>query len=92
MAIGISNGETVQVTLKAPAHYTTGTPSNSGPASPSASLTSQQTVKEFTGVVQNVDSTTGIIQIRGSVTVGSSSVSVDLFVPLTNIVSLIRLV
>lgn len=81
---GLVNGDTVQVTLKAPLHYATGS---------ATSPTSLQAVKEFTGVVQDTDATSSWIRLRGSVVVqGGGSVNVDLMVHPQNVLGLVRLV
>ena len=88
MAINLNVNDVVQLTLKTPIHLVTGTPANTG----GSGATSQQTIKEFTGTVQNVDATTGIITVRGTVTVGSSTKQVDIFVGMQNLVAIARLV
>jgi hypothetical protein len=90
-AFGIVAGNTLQVKLKQSMDISTGTPNNTGPASGS-NVTSVQNIKECVGVVQTVDGTTGIMQLRVTLTVGSTTKQVDLFIPLSNIVGAARLV
>jgi hypothetical protein len=89
MAFPLSVNDVVAVTLKVPHHF----PTNVGAtatATGAAAASSLQTIKEFSGTVTAVDSTTGGITIRGTVPVGALSKSIDLIVFPQNLIAITR--